>query len=135
MIIPVCYGGKYGPDLAIMAKRASMTGEMVVNLHSRAEYLVQAVGFMPGFAYLSGLPTKLHTPRLATPRTQVPAGSVGISGGQTGVYPCQSPGGWNLLGRTPVTLFAAGAAEPVLLRVGDTVKFKPISPKDFVAWK
>ncbi|MBP6508388.1 MAG: 5-oxoprolinase subunit PxpB [Opitutaceae bacterium] len=133
--VPVCYGGEFGPDLEMVAAHAGMKEKAMIALHSAARYLVQAVGFTPGFAYLGGLPTKLHTPRLATPRTLVPAGSVGIGGGQTGVYPLASPGGWNLIGRTPLKLFQPAAREPALLRVGDRVKFKAITAEEFAAWK
>ncbi len=133
--IPVCYGGEFGPELAAVAARAGLSVEAVIATHSGAEYGVQAVGFAPGFPYLGGLPEKLHTPRLATPRTRVPAGSVGIGGAQTGVYPLATPGGWNLIGRTPLALFRPTEREPALLRVGDRVKFKAITAEEFAAWK
>lgn len=133
--IPVCYGGDFGPDLAEVAARSGLGVEKVAALHSGANYLVHAVGFTLGFAYLGGLPEKIHTPRRATPRTSVPAGSVGIGGAQTGVYPLATPGGWNLIGRTPLMLFDATRAEPARLSVGDRVKFRAISPEEFAAWK
>jgi|UniRef100_UPI00404B4A72 inhibitor of KinA len=133
--IPVCYGGEYGPDLAMIAKRANLTENAAIALHSRGLYLVHAVGFSPGFAYLGGLAKKLHAPRLKTPRTRVPAGSLGIGGAQTGVYPFSSPGGWNLIGRTPLLMFCADDPEPARLSVGDQVKFKPITAEEFLAWK
>jgi inhibitor of KinA len=107
----------------------------VTELHQSGEYRVGAIGFLPGFPYLSGLPGKLHTPRLATPRLAVPGGSVGIGGAQTGIYPRTSPGGWNLIGRTPLVLFDEKAVPPSLLRVGDRVRFEAISPEEFAAWK
>jgi len=133
--IPVCYGGEFGPDLAVVAAHSGLAAEKVVALHEGANYLVQAVGFAPGFAYLEGLPAKIHTPRRATPRTSVPAGSVGIGGAQTGVYPLATPGGWNLIGRTPLRLFDAARAKPALLGTGDRVKFRAITPEEFAAWK
>lgn len=133
--IPVCYGGAFGPDLAAVAAHSYLSAARVVELHSGADYLVHAIGFAPGFAYLGGLPGKIHTPRRATPRTSVPAGSVGIGGEQTGVYPLTTPGGWNLIGRTPLAMFDATRAEPALLRVGDRVTFRAISTEEFTAWK
>jgi inhibitor of KinA len=133
--IPVCYGGEFGPDLEFVARHCGIPAEDVQTLHSDASYAVHAVGFTPGFPYLGGLPQKLRTPRRPTPRTRVPAGSVGIGWTQTGVYPVASPGGWQLIGRTPLALFRPGAAPPALLRAGDHVKFKPITPEEFAAWK
>ncbi len=133
--ISVCYGGEGGPDLAEVAARAKLSVEQVIAQHSGAEYLVHAIGFAPGFAYLGGLPTALHTPRRATPRTSVPAGTVGIGGAQTGVYPLVTPGGWNLIGRTPLRMFDALRVEPALLRTGDRVKFRAISAEEFAAWR
>ena len=133
--IPVCYGGDFGPDLAVVAAHSELSAERVVELHCGADYLVHAIGFAPGFAYLGGLPEQIHTPRRATPRTMVPAGTVGIGGEQTGVYPLATPGGWNLIGRTPLKLFDAARAEPALLRVGDRVTFRAIGAKEFAAWK
>ncbi len=133
--IPVCYGDEFGPDLGEVAAHANLSAAEIVALHSGAEYRVHAIGFVPGFPYLGGLPAKLHTPRRATPRTQVPAGAVGIGGAQTGVYPLATPGGWNLIGRTPLALFRAQETPPTLLRMGDRVKFQPITAKEFVAWK
>jgi inhibitor of KinA len=118
-----------------VAAQAELAPGKVAELHGRADYQVAAVGFTPGFPYLTGLPKKLHTPRLATPRVAVPAGSVGIGGPYTGIYPMASPGGWNLIGRTPLELFRANDAAPALLRVGDRVKFRAISPEEFATWK
>lgn len=121
--MPVQYGGEAGPDLAGVARHHGLSPREVVRLHSEAEYRVFFLGFLPGFAYLAGLPEALHTPRLATPRTVVPAGSVGIGGAQTGVYPCASPGGWRLIGRTARPLFDAAAQPPTLLQAGDRLRF------------
>ncbi|MGO4371246.1 5-oxoprolinase subunit PxpB [Paenibacillus sp. MCAF20] len=130
--IPVCYGGEFGPDLAEAAAHAGMTEDEVCRRHAEAEYKVAMIGFMPGFPYLIGLPESLAQPRKAVPRLRVEAGSVGIGGGQTGVYPLASPGGWQLIGRTPVKLFDAQRSEPSLLRAGDTVRFVPVRD---AAWR
>jgi len=131
VVIPVCYGGEGGPDLAAVAAAHGLTADAVVALHSGAEYFVSAVGFMPGFPYLGGLPDALRTPRRPTPRTRVPAGSVAIGGAQTGIYPFESPGGWNLIGRTPLRLFKPEGRPPTLLQAGDRVRFRPITPEEF----
>ena len=125
--IPVCYGGAYGEDLPFVARHAGMTEREVVALHSGQPYRIYMLGFLPGFPYLGGLDERLHTPRLSTPRTRIPAGSVGIGGKQTGVYPMESPGGWQLIGRTPLTLFAPG--EPYA--AGDRIRFVPIDEGEF----
>jgi len=124
--IPVRYGGEYGPDLEEVARHAGLSAERVVELHSSAEYLVYFLGFSPGFPYLGGLPAELATPRLAAPRQLVPGGSVAIGGSQTGVYPVDSPGGWRIIGRTPLRLFDAQASPPALLAMGDRVRFTPV---------
>ncbi|ALS29372.1 allophanate hydrolase [Paenibacillus sp. 32O-W] len=121
--IPVIYGGTDGPDLAEAADRAGMTPEAFVARHAGAEYTVVMIGFMPGFPYLIGLPPELAQPRRSPPRVRVPAGSVGIAGMQTGVYPLATPGGWQIIGRTPMKLFDPDAAEAALLRPGDKVRF------------
>jgi KipI family sensor histidine kinase inhibitor len=123
--IPVIYGGEAGPDLAVVAEQASLSVSQVVELHSSSEYVVYFIGFQPGFPYLGGLDPRLHTPRRAEPRVSVPAGSVGIGGSQTGVYPLASPGGWQLIGQTPIALFDPLQQPPTLLRPGDTVRFVP----------
>jgi len=133
--IPVCYGGEHGPDLGLVAEHCGLEAEDVVSKHRGADYLVHAIGFAPGFSYLGGLPAKLHTPRRPTPRVSVPTGSVGIGGAQTGIYPMSTPGGWQLIGRTPLALFRPDATEPALLRVGDRVKFRSITAEEFAAWK
>ena len=129
--IPVCYGGRLGPDLAFVAQHHHLTEEEVVRIHSRTLYPIYAVGFAPGFCYLGGLDPRLHTPRLPTPRTLVPAGSVGIAEAQTGVYPSDSPGGWRLIGRTPLSLFNPSRPDPFLYQAGDRIRFVPISEADF----
>jgi KipI family sensor histidine kinase inhibitor len=131
--IPVCYGGEYGPDLNGVSALHGMSPEQVIALHSSSAYLVYFLGFVPGFAYLGGLPESLVTPRLATPRRKVPSGSVGIAGNQTGVYPVATPGGWRLLGRTPVSIFRPDRKELSLLSIGDRVRFTPISVEQFAA--
>jgi len=132
--IPVCYGGECGPDLEEVAHASGLAVDEVVSLHSRVTYHVHAIGFTPGFPYLAGLDEKLHMPRRATPRVSVPAGSVGIGGKQTGVYPVSSPGGWQLIGRTPRRLFNVEHRPPALLHVGDRVRFRPISEQEFGSW-
>jgi len=124
--IPVRYGGECGPDLEDVARHAGLPPERVVELHASASYLVCFLGFSPGFPYLDGLPPELATPRLPSPRKRVPAGSVAIGGSQAGVYPMDSPGGWRIIGRTPLALFDAQASPPALLAMGDRVRFVPI---------
>jgi inhibitor of KinA len=131
--IPVCYGHEYGPDLNEVAALHGMTAAQIIELHSATEYRVYFLGFVPGFAYLGELPEKLVTPRLATPRRIVPAGSVGIAGNQTGVYPFVTPGGWRLLGRTPLAMFRTDRDGLSLLSIGDRVRFVPIPHEKFKA--
>ena len=131
--IPVCYGGEYGPDLADVSAMHGMTPEQVIELHASTSYLVYFLGFVPGFAYLGEVPEALVTPRLTTPRQKVPPGSVGIAGKQTGVYPFATPGGWRLLGRTPLALFRSDRKDLSLLSIGDRVRFVPISRERFTA--
>jgi inhibitor of KinA len=128
--IPVCYGGEYGPDLSDVAAMHGMTAAQAIEIHSSKSYLVYFLGFVPGFAYLGEVPEALVTPRLATPRRNVPAGSVGIAGSQTGVYPFATPGGWRLLGRTPMSMFRTDRDGLSLLSIGDRVRFKPISREE-----
>jgi len=129
--IPVCYGGEFGPDLAEVAALRGMTAAQVVERHAAVEYLVYFLGFVPGFAYLGELDKELVTPRLAAPRRRVPAGTVGIAGNQTGVYPFATPGGWRLLGRTPVKMFRGDREGLSLLTIGDRVRFTPINAEQF----
>lgn len=121
--LPVRYGGEYGPDLAAVAEHTGLSVAEVVERHASAEYIVFFLGFQPGFAYLGGLDASLHTPRRAVPRLEVPAGTVGIGGAQTGIYPAASPGGWQLIGRTSLSLFDPAGTPPTLLQPGDRVRF------------
>jgi inhibitor of KinA len=129
--IPVCYGGSFGPDLGLVASHAQLSPEEVIACHAQPEYLVYMVGFAPGFPYLGGLDARLATPRRAQPRPLVPAGAVGIAGPQTGIYSLPTPGGWQLIGRTPLRLFEASRARPILLQAGDRLRFVPISEAEF----
>lgn len=131
VVIPVCYGGAFGPDLEDVARTCKLGVDRVLALHTGGAYAVRAVGFVPGFAYMAGLHRKLHLPRRATPRLRVPAGSVAIAAGQAGVYPIESPGGWHLIGRTPLAMFRPGEAQVSLLQVGDRVRFEAISRERF----
>jgi KipI family sensor histidine kinase inhibitor len=126
-VVPVRYGGEFGPDLDEVARATGLTPETVVASHAGAEYQVQFIGFSPGFPYLAGLPECLRTPRRETPRKSVPAGSVAIAGGQAGIYPVRSPGGWNVIGRTELVLFDAAGDAGATLAPGDRVRFE-------VAW-
>ncbi len=128
--VPTVYGGAHGPDLDFVAEHNGLSPEEVVEIHSGADYPVYMLGFTPGFPYLGGLSEKLHTPRLATPRTVTPGGSVGIAEAQTGVYPVQSPGGWRIIGRTPLALFDPEREPPSLLNAGDVVRFVPAPDDD-----
>jgi KipI family sensor histidine kinase inhibitor len=124
--IPVCYGETFGPDLDDVAALGGIDAEEVVSLHCGRTYRVFMLGFLPGFAYLAPVDERIAAPRLATPRARVPAGSVGIAGAQTGIYPSESPGGWRLIGRTPVKPFDAQRREPFLFKAGDRVEFYPV---------
>ena len=130
--VPVLYGGEeMGPDLKFVAENAKMSEEEVIKLHSEPEYLIYMLGFTPGFTYLGGLNDAIETPRLKTPRVKIPAGSVGIAGKQTGVYPIDSPGGWQLIGRTPVKMYDAEREKPILPEAGQYIKFIPIDRAEF----
>jgi inhibitor of KinA len=131
--IPVCYDPEFALDIADVARRANVSPKEVIRLHSTAEYRVACIGFVPGFPFLTGLPKKLATPRRDVPRKGIPPGSVGIGGAQTGIYPLRSPGGWNLIGRTPLRLFDPEKNPPVLLRAGDRVRFRVITREEFEA--
>lgn len=133
VIIPVAYGRDHGPDLEDVAAALSLTTERVIELHAGTEYRVAFMGFSPGWGYLMGTPPELAIPRRQEPRTRVPAGSVALGGGQTGVYPSESPGGWHLLGRTPLRMFDPERSEPFLLKPGDRVRFAPITSERFAA--
>jgi KipI family sensor histidine kinase inhibitor len=131
--IPVCYGGEFGPDLDLLAAHAKLTATEVIARHCAAEYRVAMLGFAPGFAYLLGLDAALHMPRHAVPRVRVPAGSVAIGGAQTGVYPHELPGGWQIIGRTPLVLFDVARDRPALLAAGQCVRFRAIGIDEFAA--
>ncbi|MHC1742415.1 MAG: 5-oxoprolinase subunit PxpB [Syntrophobacteraceae bacterium] len=133
--IPVCYGGVYGPDLDDVAAIHGCTVSLVVALHSAPAYHVYMIGFAPGFPYLGGLDERLYTPRLNEPRQKVPAGSVGIADRQTGIYPLESPGGWRLIGRTPLKLFDLDRTTPFLISPGSTVRFVPITREAFEGYQ
>jgi inhibitor of KinA len=132
--IPVLYGGDFGPDLEKVAEYLRLAPEEVIRLHCSKPYFIYMIGFMPGFPYMGELPDALITPRLKTPRLSVPAGSVAIAQKQTGIYPVESPGGWQILGRTPVRLFNPAKEPPAFLRMGNRVQFYPISEKEFHEW-
>jgi inhibitor of KinA len=132
--LPVCYGGEFGPDLAETASHCGLSEADLIARHAGAEYRVYMLGFAPGFPYLGGLDPAIAAPRRATPRLKVPAGSVGIAGMQTGIYPLETPGGWQIIGRTPRRLFLPAQEEPCLLRPGDRLRFVPIGPEAYLAF-
>ncbi len=129
--VPCLYGGEAGPDLAELAAAKGMTEEEVIRLHSAPEYKVYMLGFLPGFVYLGGLDSRIAAPRLATPRTLIPEGSVGIGGSQTGVYPVSSPGGWRLIGKTPLPFYDPESDTPILCRAGDHIRFIPVDRPEY----
>ena len=132
--VPVCYDAEFAPDLETVAQHCGLAPNEVVARHAAARYGVRCVGFTPGFPFLGGLPSKLATPRRKSPRAAVPAGSVAIGGPQTGIYPLRSPGGWNIIGRTPLRLFDVMREPAALLRAGDRVRFVSIGREEFEAW-
>ncbi|MYL71519.1 5-oxoprolinase subunit PxpB [Halobacillus litoralis] len=129
--IPVCYGGEWGPDLSFVASHNSMSEEEVIDAHMKGDYLVYMIGFAPGFPYIGGMDKKIAAPRRDDPRLSIPSGSVGIAGEQTGVYPIETPGGWQLIGRTPLKLFEPDRESPSLLQAGDRIHFKRISEAEY----
>lgn len=129
--IPVCYGGEFGPDLSTIAEHAGLSEQEVINIHSSTDYLIYMLGFLPGFTYLGGLDERIHTPRLANPRIRIPAGSVGIGGSQTGIYPMDSPGGWQLMGMTPVKTYDPDREVPILVEAGDYIRFIPVDRAEY----
>ena len=129
--IPALYGGEYGPDIGFVADHNGLTPEQVIEIHTSGNYLIYMLGFTPGFPFLGGLSEQLFTPRLKTPRTVVPAGSVGIANNQTGIYSIDSPGGWQLIGRTPIKIYNPNSENPILLRAGNYLKFKSISENEY----
>lgn len=132
--IPVCYGGSFGEDISFVAEHAGLTEEEVIKIHSGRDYRIFMLGFLPGFPYLGGIDERLITPRLASPRIRIPAGSVGIGGAQTGIYPMASPGGWRLIGRTPLKLFRPDQPDSILYETGDIIRFIPISAEEYQMW-
>jgi inhibitor of KinA len=133
--IPVCYDPEFALDMDDVAKGANISPSEVIRRHSAAEYRVACIGFVPGFPFLTDLPKTLATPRRDVPRKEIPPGSVGIGGAQTGIYPLRSPGGWNLIGRTPLRLFEPDKNPPTLLRAGDRVRFRVITREQFESFK
>ena len=131
MEIPVCYEPEFALDFGRIEAETKLSADEIIELHSSAEYTVACIGFMPGFPFLAGLSEKLRVPRLPSPRTKVPAGSVAIANAQAGVYPLESPGGWNLIGRTPLRLFRVNEDPPTLLQAGDRVRFRRITRDEF----
>lgn len=129
--IPVCYGLHFGRDMENVQKHTGLSRAEIISLHSGTDYRIYMMGFLPGFVYLGGMNERLVTPRLKTPRLEIPAGSVGIGGNQTGVYPLKSPGGWQLIGATPVNFYDPGRQEPVLCNTGDIIRFVPVSVSDY----
>ncbi|MFT5875522.1 MAG: inhibitor of KinA [Clostridium sp.] len=129
--IPTLYGGEYGLDIEFVAEHNKISQSEVIRIHTSMEYLIYMIGFTPGFPYLGGMNDKIAAPRLQTPRTKIPVGSVGIAGNQTGIYPIESPGGWQLIGRTPVKLYDPYRKDPVLLNAGDYIKFVQIDEKEY----
>ena len=129
--IPTIYGGEYGPDLGFVASHNHISEAEVVSIHSGTDYLVYMLGFIPGFTYLGGMNPRIATPRLSSPRTLIPAGSVGIAGEQTGTYPSDSPGGWQIIGRTPVTMYDMSKEQAALLQAGDYVRYVSIDENEF----
>ena len=129
--MPVLYGGEYGPDLASIAEHAGISQDEVIAIHSSRDYLIYMLGFLPGFCYLGGLDERIHTPRLSNPRLRIRAGSVGIGGSQTGIYPLDSPGGWQLMGMTPVKTYDPEREIPILVEAGNYIRFVPIDEEQY----
>ena len=129
--IPVCYGGEFGPDIGVVAEHTGLREEEITAIHASVDYPIYMIGFTPGFCYLGGLDPRLQTPRRITPRTNLPAGSVGVAESQTGMYPVESPGGWQIIGRTPLRLFAPARENPFLYEAGDRIRFVPIAQAEF----
>ncbi|WKA55019.1 5-oxoprolinase subunit PxpB [Planococcus shixiaomingii] len=133
--IPVCYGGEFGPDLEFVAAHNGLTPEEVISIHTSGTYSVHMIGFAPGFPFIGGMSEKIAAPRRDSPRLRIPERTVGIAGKQTGVYPIETPGGWQLIGRTPLRLFRPEDEVPSLLRAGDKIVFKKITESEYHAWE
>lgn len=133
--IPIVYGGDYGPDIDFVCDHNGLSRDEVIQIHTSKSYLVYMLGFTPGFTYLGGMDERIETPRLEVPRTKIPAGSTGIAGSQTGIYPIESPGGWQLIGRTALKLYDPSKDEPVFLKAGDYVKFYQVREEDHLEIK
>ena len=133
VVIPTCYGGEYGPDLDFVARHNNLTTEEVIAIHTSVAYQIYMIGFTPGFPYLGGMSGKIAAPRLEKPRLKIPAGSVGIAGTQTGLYPVESPGGWQLIGRTPLKVFRPESTEPFVYSAGDFLQFEAVSAAEYEA--
>ncbi|MBS4192636.1 5-oxoprolinase subunit PxpB [Bacillus sp. FJAT-49705] len=133
--IPVLYGGEYGPDLDYVASYHKISAEEVIRIHTQCECLVYMIGFAPGFPFMGGMNEEIATPRRETPRLSITPGSVGIAGKQTGIYPLETPGGWQIIGRTPLDLFRPDLSPPTLLQAGDKIKFVQISPEEYNEYK
>lgn len=129
--VPVIYGQEFGPDIEFVASHNNMSVDEVIQIHTSNDYLIFMLGFTPGFPYLGGMSDKLATPRLETPRKKIPVGSVGIAGKQTGIYPIESPGGWQLIGRTPINLYDPYREPPILMQAGDFIRFVSVGLEDY----
>lgn len=129
--LPTAYGGEFGPDIGFVAEHSGLSEEEVIKIHAGTDYLVYMLGFIPGFTYLGGMDERIATPRLKSPRLKIEAGSVGIAGTQTGTYPSESPGGWQIIGRTPLKLYDETKEPPVFINAGDYIRYIPISAEEF----
>lgn len=129
--IPVCYGSEFGPDLTFVAEYNSLSTQDVITLHANHNYLIYMIGFTPGFPYLGGMSKRIAAPRLQNPRNKIPSGSVGIAGEQTGIYPQETPGGWRIIGRTPLKIFDFNKNKPMLFEMGDFIRFIPVNQNEY----